>query len=272
MTTRTVEKTVELLSGFEMPTLGLGTWELTGERCEKVVKTALELGYTSFDSAEMYENETEIGRALKGHDRAGLFVTSKSRPTHLTRDGVKGACDASLKRLKMDYLDLYLIHWPNDEIPMYETFAGMQDLVQAEKVRSIGVSNFDLERLREAIQTSEIPICNNQIEYHPFTTRNKLPDFCREHQVVITAYCPLARGKVLKEPVLKQIGQETGRTSAQVTLRWLLQKGHVVIPKSSSREHLESNMDVYDWQLSEEQMSRIDGITRENRLVDNRYT
>jgi diketogulonate reductase-like aldo/keto reductase len=148
----------------------------------------------------------------------------------------------------------------------------MQELVESGKVRSVGVSNFGLERLKEVFKVSTVPICNLQIEYHPLTKREVLPKFCQREDIVISAYSPLARGKVMKEPVLKEIGEKYGKTAVQVSLKWLVQREAVVIPKSSSREHLEADMDIFDWELSREDMDRINGIKNQKRLVDTKYT
>jgi len=262
----------QLRSGSAMPVLGLGTWQLVGTGCERIVKAAIELGYRHFDTAELYGNEREIGRAIQGVDRRGLFLTSKVSSEHLRANDVILACTASLRRLETDYVDLYLIHWPNDEIPIAETMSGMQYLIGAGLVRSIGVSNFDVRRMQDVIAACGTPLCNNQVEYHPFRPRREIPEFCREHHIALTAYCPLAKGRVLKDPTLTRVGKRYGKSAAQVSLRWLLQKGAIVIPKASSVEHLKANMDMDGWELSEQDMQEIDEIDIEARLVDSTYT
>jgi diketogulonate reductase-like aldo/keto reductase len=267
-----MNQSFRLASGYCMPVLGLGTWQLVGSGCEKTVKAAVDLGYRHFDTAELYGNEREVGRALRGVPRADLFITSKVSSEHLRANGVISACLSSLDRLETDYLDLYLIHWPNDDVPLEETMDGMQYLVDEGRVRSIGVSNFDVGRMRAAISAAESPICNNQVEYHPYRHRRELPEFCRLNFITLTAYCPLARGRVLKDPLLTRIGQRYGKSAAQVSLRWLLQKGVIVIPKAGSLEHLKANMAMDGWELSERDMQEIDGIDVEARLVDSTYT
>jgi 2,5-diketo-D-gluconate reductase B len=261
-----------LPSGYSMPVLGLGTWQLVGSTCERIVRQAVELGYRHIDTAELYENEREIGRAIADADRSTLFITSKVSSANLRTDDVIASCRGSLDRLGTDYLDLYLIHWPNDDIPIEQTMEGMQYLMQEGMVRSVGVSNFDVGRMQEAMAASDVPICNNQVEYHPYRPRREIPQFCREHGITLTAYCPLAKGRVLNEPVLTRIGRRHGKSAAQVSLRWLRQKGAIVIPKASSVEHLKANMDLDGWELSADQMQEIDDIGVEARIVDNVYT
>jgi 2,5-diketo-D-gluconate reductase B len=267
----TADRTVWLQSGASMPVLGLGTWELTGSACERVVRQALDLGYRHIDTAELYGNETEIGRALRGMAREPLFITSKVSPINMETEDVVRACNDSLRRLRLQYLDLYLLHWPNDAIPIERTMDGLLALVAQGKVKSIGVSNFDVSRLEEAMSASEVPLCNNQVEYHPLRPRREIPQFCQKHGIVVTAYCPLARGAVLKDVMLRQIGEHYGKSAAQVSLAWLLRKGAVVIPKASALEHLKANRDL-DWELSDEDVEAIDALGIERRLVDSGYS
>jgi diketogulonate reductase-like aldo/keto reductase len=268
----TTNKSYRLKSGYEMPVLGLGTWELKGKVCTDTVRKAIESGYRHIDTAELYENEPEIGEALKSFDREKLFITSKAASKNLGRDDLFKACQRSLSKLGTDYLDLYLMHWPNDKVPLSETLEAMQQLVDKRMIGSVGLSNFDMGRIKEALSVSSVPICNLQIEYHPFTHREKLPEFCLEEGITITAYCPLARGKVLNDPTLKKIAEKYDRTAAQVSLKWLVQKGNIVIPKASSEAHLRENMEIFDWELSEDDINSIDNIRNSQRLVDTRYT
>jgi diketogulonate reductase-like aldo/keto reductase len=267
-----MNRSYKLPSGHEMPVLGLGTWQLAGSTCERIVRAALELGYHHFDTAELYGNESEIGAALADADRESLFLTSKVSSELLRTNDVIRACRGSLERLRTDYLDLYLIHWPNDEIPIAETMDGMLYLVEEGMVRSVGVSNFDVRRLQEAMSVSDVPVCNDQVEYHPYRHRRELPEFCRTHGITLTAYCPLAKGRVVRDPLLTRIGRPYGKSAAQVSLRWLLQKGAVVIPKASSVEHLRANMDMDGWELSPQDMQAIDENAVEAKLVDATYT
>jgi diketogulonate reductase-like aldo/keto reductase len=269
---RITDQTYELKSGYPIPVLGLGTWALTGAVCEKAVSIALELGYRHIDTAELYGNEIEIGKAIKKADRSELFITSKVSSSNLRTRDLIDACHASLDRLGTDYLDLYLVHWPNDTIPLEKTMEGMQKLVDDGRIRSVGLSNFDVKRMQAAVSLSRPPICNNQVEYHPYRPRYEIPRFCWEHGITLTAYCPLARGKILGDTTLRNIGRQYGKSPAQVSLRWLLQKGAIVIPKASSREHLNANIDLDGWELSAEDIEAIDSLSVENKLVDTRYT
>lgn len=269
---RILDRTIELKSGASMPVLGLGTWKLTGSTCEQAVRKAIELGYRHIDTAEMYGNEAEIGKAIRKVDRERLFITSKVSSANLGSYDVVKACSQSLDRLGTDYLDLYLLHWPNDAIPLEQTMEGMQTLVADGKVKSIGVSNFDVGRMEEAMAASEVPICNNQVEYHPFRPRHEIPEFCREHGIALTAYCPLGRGKALEETTLQELGRKYGKSAAQISLAWLLNKGAIVIPKASSEDHLRANADLDGWELSEEDVEAIDGMGVEEKLVDVHYT
>jgi diketogulonate reductase-like aldo/keto reductase len=255
-----------------MPVLGLGTWELRGKTCEKVVNMALELGYRHIDTAELYRNETEIGKAIRDFDRSQLFITSKVSSSNLRTNDLLEACKASLDRLDTDYLDLFLVHWPNDAIPLEQTMKGMQKLVADGRVRSIGVSNFDVRRMEQAMSVSQQPICNNQVEYHPFRSRRKITEFCQEHDISVTAYCPLARGKVLKDATLQKIAKKYGKTPAQISLLWLLKKCAIVIPKAGSQKHLKENMDLDGCELSGEDIEAIDSLGPSRKLVDTTYT
>jgi 2,5-diketo-D-gluconate reductase B len=267
-----MSQSYKLRSGYEMPVLGLGTWQLVGSTCTRVVREALGLGYRHFDTAELYGNEGEIGAALANVERGSLFLTSKVSSAHLHTKDVVRACRRSLERLGTDYLDLYLVHWPNDEIPLEETMDGMLYLVEEGMVRSVGVSNFDVRRVQEAMSISDVPVCNDQVEYHPYRHRRELPQFCREHGIALTAYCPLAKGRVVRDPLLARIGRRYGKSAAQVSIRWLLQKGAVVIPKASSVEHLRANTEMDGWELSAQDMQEIDENAVEARIIDATYT
>ncbi len=265
-------KSYTLKSGYDMPALGLGTWELTGRTCEEIIPVAIEMGYRHIDTAELYENEGEIGNAIKGFNRESLFITSKVASTNLNGNDLRQACQRSIKKLGTDYLDLYLVHWPNESIDLAETLEAMQELVEQGMIRSVGLSNFEKQRTEKALSISSVPICNLQIEYHPFTKRKELPEFCKANEITITAYSPLARGKVFKNQTLKKIAEKYQKSAAQVSLKWLLQKGNIVIPKASSQDHLEQNMELFDWQLDLEDIERIDNIQNQRRLVDTQYT
>jgi diketogulonate reductase-like aldo/keto reductase len=267
-----LRQNLKLKNGHAIPVLGLGTWELEGKTCEETVRQALDMGYRHIDTAEAYGNEARIGNALQGFDRSDLFIVSKVSSSHLWKKDLMDACKRSLDRLATDYLDLYLVHWPNEEIPLKDTMDGMSQLVENGLVRGIGVSNFNIDWMKRAIMFSRIPIVNNQVEYHPYMNQDKLFEFCLANNAVLTAYSPLARGRVLHDHTLIEIGKGHGKSPAQVALKWLLQKGAVVIPKASSEEHLRANADMDDWELSPEEMEKINAIESETRLYNTTYT
>ena len=263
-------QTANLSSGYEMPVLGLGTWQLTGNKCKSSVKKALELGYRHIDTAWIYENQEEVGEAIKESEikREKLFITSKVWTDNLRYNEVLEQCDETLQQLQLSYLDLYLIHWPNKDVDLKGTFRAFKKLVDDKKVRSIGVSNFNIARIKEAKMKSEIPISVNQVEYHPYLNQEKLLKTCRENKIIVTAYSPLARGKVLDDPILTKIANEVDKKPGQISLRWLIQKGLVVIPKASSEEHIKEDMEIFNFKLSERQMDEINGIQIKRRLVN----
>jgi 2,5-diketo-D-gluconate reductase B len=261
-------KTLKLKSGHEIPLLGIGTWNMGGAVCEKSVRAALEMGYRHIDTADIYGNHREVGKGIKGYDRSGLFITSKVWRSDLAYDKVIERCNKSLKEIGTDYLDLYLMHYPNDRFPIAETMRAFKKLVEDGKIRSAGVSNFYDEWLKEVIEVSEIPVVTNQVEFHPHLYQRELLDFCTKNGVAVTAYSPLARGQILDDPVLKDIAGKHGKSVAQVSLRWLIQHGMIVIPKSSSEDHLRENMDVFDWKLTAKEMEAVDSIKTWNRLVN----
>jgi 2,5-diketo-D-gluconate reductase B len=263
--------TCRLRSGFELPVLGLGTWRLADEQCTRVVSEAIEMGYRHIDTADIYDNHIAVGKALRQFDRPSLFVTSKVPYQKLAHDDLIATCERNLEELQLDYLDMYLLHWPNPDIPMEETFGALKVLHDAGRVRSIGVSNFIIKRLTAAMEISELPICTNQVEFHPLLYQQELLDFCRSSDVVVTAYAPLARTQALRHPVIKAIANEVGKTPAQVCLRWLVEKGIVAIPKASSGERLRENMGIFDWRLPAEAEQRIDDIPEQKRLITMEY-
>ena len=251
-----------LQTGDEMPALGLGTWQLTGRDCEPAVRMALGMGYPAVDTADAYGNHEQIAPAIADFDRPSYFLTSKVNRGTLSYDDVLATCERNLSELGVDRLDLYLIHWPDPDVPMAETFRALARLVDEGMTRNIGVSNFMLEHLQEALAVAEVPICNNQIKLHPLHYTRQVVDFCQERGIVVTAYSPLGRGEVFGDRTLQAIGTAHGRSAAQVALRWLLHKGLVVIPKASSEAHLRANMEIFDFELSDDQIAAIDALSK----------
>jgi diketogulonate reductase-like aldo/keto reductase len=248
--------------GVDVPALGLGTWKLRGNECRETVETALDLGYRHIDTAAYYGNQREIGDAIADSpvDREELFVTTKVRGSNLAAGDVRKSFANSREALGLDIVDLFLIHWPSSSVPITETIGAMNDLQSEGSLQHIGVSNFSVLQLREAIEASKTPILTNQVEYHPFENRSDLLAFCIDHDVMLTAYSPFDQGasRVLDNDSLAEIGATYDKTPAQVALRWLIQQEVVsAIPKATSREHLASNVDIFDFELSDEEMAQV---------------
>ena len=259
---------LEMKDGNKIPVLGLGTWQLTGENCRNIVKEALELNYQHIDTAEIYENQSEIGKTMKNFKRPKIFLTSKVWTNHLHYDEVINACNRTLKELNTSYLDLYLIHRPNREVPLEETFKALKELVDNGKTKSVGVSNFSISLLKEALDVAEIPITVDQVKFHPYLYRKDLLEFCNKNRIVLTAYSPLGRGILLRDETIREIAERHRKTPAQICLRWGLQKGVVVIPKSSSEKHLKENFDVFDWNIPQGDMERIDLLNKGGSVLN----
>ena len=256
-----------LPSGDDLPELGLGTWKLDGDTVKESVRAALDAGYTHIDTAEGYRNESEIGEVLAEYDRDDLFLTSKVLAKNLNYDSLVESCEASLSRLGTDYLDLYLIHWPNPAISLRESLDAMATLHDRGLVRNVGVSNFSAYQLSCAHHISDVPIAVNQIEYHPWLQRPNLVEYCRESETVIEAAAPLARTEIFDDGVVQELADEYEKSPAQVVLRWALDHDIVVLPKSSSPEHVRQNLDV-DWELDEADRERLDERDRDDAVYD----
>lgn len=259
------------LQGRPMPALGLGTWQLSGMACERAVRTALDIGYRHIDTAEMYGNEAEIGRALTAASvpREALFITTKIWTNHLRARDVSPTLDASLRKLRTDYVDLLLIHWPNPSVPVGETLGAMQKLRSAGKASAIGVSNFPVALMREAVEKEKAQIACNQVEYHVRLDQRPVLHYASRHKIAVVAYCPLGRGRLVDHPVLSRIGRKYGKSAAQVALRWLVQQpGVAAIPKSSSERNLRANFDIFGFALDRDDLAAIDGLRAKERIVD----
>lgn len=259
------------IKGARVPALGFGTFEITGSQCTEMVRYALEVGYRHIDTAQVYENEAEVGKALSesGIDRGDIFLTTKVWMDKLAYADVKRSTEQSLQRLNTDYVDLLLIHWPNDAVPMEESLKALAELRAEGKTRHIGVSNFTVALLKEAIEVHGADLLCNQVEYHPFLSQKPVLDYLYAQNMMLTAYSPLARGEVVKDSTLKRIGQNYGKSPAQVALRWLLQQDAVAaIPKAASQEHCRNNFQIFDFSLSDEDMAAIGKLTGNRRTID----
>src|SRR5918998_4889288 len=251
------------IRGVQVPSLGLGTYRLSGEECARAVERALSLGYRHIDTAQMYDNEGEVGRGIQssGIAREDIFLVTKVRTSAFPHDRTIRSTRESLRKLGTDYADLLLMHWPNPSVPLEETLGAMRELQEEGSVRYIGVSNFPPSMVEDAARHAEI-FCN-QVEYHPYEAQDELPEQAKEMDYLLTAYRPLSKGTILNDETLQEIGEAHGKTPAQVALRWLIQQVKVAaIPKATSEDHLRSNFDVFDFELSNEEMERVSRLSR----------
>jgi diketogulonate reductase-like aldo/keto reductase len=254
------EATRALADGSEIPTLGLGVWQVPdGPECENAVRWALEVGYRHIDTAQAYGNEESVGRALRdsGVPREEVFITTKFYPG--SRDPA-AEVQRSLQRLGLDQVDLYIIHWPQNG-PTW-AWPGMEQAKQRGHTRSLGVSNFSIEELDEVIGIASVPPVVNQIQFSPFEYRRALLDACTERNVALEGYSPLGTGRHLSDDTVVEITRRSGRTPAQVLLRWALQRGVVPIPKSTHRNRIEENAQLFDFALSDHDMAALDALDR----------
>jgi diketogulonate reductase-like aldo/keto reductase len=247
-----------------IPLIGLGTGPLRGRVCVDTVEQALRLGYRHIDTAEGYENERDVGEGLRasGVQREDIFVTTKISPSHFAPRELERAAKDSLMRLRLSQIDLLLLHWPNPQVPLSETLEALCGVKRAGLTRHIGVSNFEVTDIDEAVRHASEPLVCNQIEMNSFVDRPKLTAACRAHHMAVVAYCPIARGEANNDAVLKRIGHAYGKSGAQVSLRWLVQQGISVIPCTSRIERLSENYSIFDFELSEAEMSEISSIAR----------
>jgi len=255
--------------GVSVPAVGFGTFRMQGEECAEAVANALSVGYRHLDTAEIYENEEAVAMGIResriARDR--LFITTKAWMDDLSPDGVRRSLDGSLQRLDTDSIDLWLVHWPNRAFPIADTLSAMSELCARGAARWIGVSNFPSAMFEEAAAIA--PIACNQVEYHPYLAQRAVLAAAREHGAFVTAYAPLAMGRVTDDPVLREMGERHGKTASQVALRWLTQQEAVAaIPKSARREHMKENIDIFDFALTKREMQRVHALARGERLID----
>jgi 2,5-diketo-D-gluconate reductase B len=245
--------------GVDVPALGFGTYPMKGDSCRTAVQRALETGYRHVDTAQMYDNERAVGKAIAGADvpREDVFLVTKVLRRNLAYEDVLESVADSREKLATD-IDLLLIHAPSRTVPIEESITAMNHLQDRGTVAHIGVSNFSVSQLQEAVATSDTPILTNQVEYHPFEDQSDVLEFCIENDVILTAYSPLAEGRVVGNDLLEETGNRYGKTGAQVALRWLLQQELVsAIPKASSPGHIQENAGVFDFDLTNEEMAQI---------------
>ena len=254
----------------QIPALGLGTWDLRGEVAQKMVTKALSMGYRHIDTAQFYENEQEVGKGIRQAEvaRQDIFLTTKVYPNNLGEKDFLPSVELSLQRLGLDYVDLLLIHWPNPDIPLAESLKALQTAQEKGLTRFVGVSNFPIALLKQSL-ASGIQLTMNQVEYHPFLNQDPLRSFMQEQGIGMTAYCPIAKAKVIGHEVIEDIASKYGKSAVQVTLRWLIQHDKLAaIPRTSKSERLMHNLHIFDFALNEQEMANISALGAQNlRLV-----
>ncbi|MFJ8887757.1 aldo/keto reductase [Streptomyces sp. NPDC102402] len=259
---------LKLNNGVEIPQLGFGTFQIPPEDTRETTLAALKAGYRHIDTAQMYGNEKEVGQAVRdsGLDRADVFVTSKLDNGAHAYDDALQAFEGTMEKVGLDYLDLFLIHWPlPDRGDFVETWKALEEIYRSGRVKAIGVSNFQPHHLRRLLDGSVVVPAVNQIEVHPYLTQDAVRSFGAEHGIATEAWSPIAQGKVLDDPALIRIADRLGRSTAQVTLRWHLQRGDIVFPKSVTQRRIEENFDLFDFELTEGDIGEINALNRDER-------
>jgi 2,5-diketo-D-gluconate reductase B len=257
--------------GISMPRLGLGTFRLQGDACRAAVENALRLGYRHIDTAEMYGNEEAIGAAIAscGIPRADLHVTTKVWVENLAPDAIRRAIATSLNKLRLDQVDLYLVHWPSENMNLPAIFETLMRLKQEGRTRAIGVANFTVALMKQVVEGIKAPIACNQVEYHVMLDQRKLAEYLQAKSIPLVAYCPLAQGRVASDETLIEIGRKHNATAAQVALKWLLdQKGVAAIPKASREESQKANLDALKLTLDESDRKAIAALAKDKRCVN----
>lgn len=263
-----LQDTIKLNNGVDMPRLGLGVFKVEdGQEVINSVKWALEHGYRSIDTAAAYKNEEGVGQALKdsGLNREEIFVTSKLWNSDQGYEETLQAFETSLEKLGLEYLDLYLIHWPV-EGKYKESWKAMEKLYQDGKIRAIGVSNFQPHHLDDLLKDAEVTPVINQVELHPKLAQQEVRDYCEKHDIVVEAWSPLMQGQILEEPVIQELAEKYNKTAAQIVIRWDLQIGIVTIPKSTKQHRIQENADVFDFQLTDEEVVKITQLNENHRV------
>ncbi|RIX26447.1 aldo/keto reductase [Amnibacterium setariae] len=259
---------ITLNNGVEIPQLGFGVFQIPPEETKAATLTALEIGYRHIDTAEMYGNEEGVGQAVResGIDRSEIFVTSKLNNGFHDPEDALAAFDVTLGTLDLGYVDLFLMHWPLPGVGDFvETWKAMEQMYAGGKVRAIGVSNFKQHHLNRLLAETTVVPAVNQIEIHPYLTQDDMRAYDREHQIATEAWSPIAQGKVLDDPTIERIARRVERSTAQVVLRWHIQRGDIVFPKSVTRERVQANFELFDFELSDEDMTDITTLNRDER-------
>lgn len=249
-------------NGARIPSIGLGTWELRGRACARVVEQALRFGYRHIDTAQMYDNEREVGEGVRasGVKRAEIFVTTKVWTTHFAPHDLERSVKESLFKLRMSEVDLLLLHWPNPQVPIAETANGLARVKQLGLTKHIGISNFTVALIEEAVTACSEPLVCDQVEYHPYLDQSKVRAACDQKGMALVAYSPVAKGRVKSDVRLAEIGKTYRKTAVQVCLRWLVQQGVVAIPRTSRVERLSENIEIFDFELSPADMAEISAM------------
>ncbi len=261
---------INLNPNSSIPIIGLGTYKNTGRQCYLTVKKAIELGYTHVDTAEYYNNEQWVGKAIKETNREEVFLTSKLWFTNFSYEKTMRSFNESLKKLSTNYLDLYLIHWPQKDKDLEPVLNAFHDLIQEGKIINVGVSNFTINHLKDLLplaKKTRVRIVMNQVEFHPGLYQRELLDFCEKKEIRLTAYSPLGRGKLLTQPLLVDLGKKYKKTVPQIILNWINSKKVVSIPKARSEEHLKQNLNSLNFELEKNDVELIDALGNNNRFV-----
>ncbi|MBI1215794.1 MAG: hypothetical protein GC185_08250 [Alphaproteobacteria bacterium] len=260
------------LKNHKIPALGYGTWQLRDKACEAGIAKALEVGYRHIDTAQIYENEEEVGNALQssGVNREEIFLTTKVWMSSVREGALQKSVEESLKKLKTDYVDLLLIHWPVKEVSFAEQMKALDSVRLDGRAKLIGVSNYTVAQMKEVVEDIGTPIATNQVEYHPFLSQAPVLEFVRSHDMFLTAYSPLARGKIRDEEALKTIAHKHGKSVSQIALRWLVQQDRVAaIPKAAGEDHIRENFDIFNFELDADDMNKIHALGHEGgRLIN----
>lgn len=259
------------MSKLNFPQIGFGTYHLQGDLLKEMIIKAFQIGYRHFDGASYYKNEKELGEVIQSLPRQDIKITSKVWHDQMGYYPVQKSFDRSLNDLKLDYIDLFLIHWPHPQALIMESLDALRDLQKKGRLVRYGVSNFTEHHLQDALD-ADFDIACNQVELHPYFNQQKLLDYCNQKEIQLVAYFPIARGRVLNDPLLVSLGQKYGKSSAQITLRWHIQRGVLPIPKTQHLERLVENFNVFDFQLTENEMTQINQLNKNHRFNNHEWS